>query len=91
MWRADAAYSALAGAAIGFLPNVYFALRAFNLSKGRDARSTLGSLYRGVTGKIVVTAALFCVAFLLISPLHAPALFAGFIATQLANWLVLLA
>lgn len=88
-WKLEAAYSALVGASVGFLPNVYFALRVFDMSKGRDAQSTLGALYRGATAKFIVTAALFCVAFLLISPLHVPALFIGFIAVQLVNWLAL--
>ena len=85
----EAAYSALAGASIGFLANVFFALRVFDTARRRDARSTLSALYLGATGKFVVTAALFCVAFLLISPLHAPALFAGFIAMHVVNWVVL--
>ncbi|MEM7207769.1 MAG: ATP synthase subunit I [Pseudomonadota bacterium] len=90
LWSLTAAISMLVGALIGFLPNAYFALRVFDTSRGRSAQATRSAIYSGAAGKVIVTAALFSVAFLLLSPLHAPALFAGFIAVQLMHWLVLL-
>ena len=88
-WKLEAAYSALVGAAIGVIPNFFMAIRVFDLSRGRDAHSTLAAVYAGAAGKFLVTAALFSVAFLLISPLHAPSLFVGFVATQICNWVLL--
>ncbi len=82
----EAAYSALLGAVCCVLPNVYFALRVFNLSNGRSARSTLRNFYIGAMGKFIVTAALFIVAFRFVSPLNALAMFGGFIVVQAINW-----
>ena len=86
LWDVQAAYSALTGAAIGFLPNLYLALRVFDLSKGRSARSTLRAFYIGAAGKFIVTVALFIVALRLISPLNVLAMFGGFIAIQVVHW-----
>jgi len=82
----EAAYSALLGAVCCVLPNVYFALRVFNLSSGRSARLTLRTFYIGAAGKFIVTAALFIVAFRFVSPLNALAMFGGFIVVQAVNW-----
>ena len=89
-WSTVAAYSSLAGAAIAVLPNVYFALRVFDLSKGRSAASTLRGFYVGASGKFIVTIAMFCATFILLSPINAPALLGTFAVAQLANWLSLL-
>jgi len=88
-WNPVAAHSLVIGAAIAFLPNVYYALRVFDMSKARCVDSTLRALYAGAMGKMIMTATLFCVAFLLLAPLHIPALFLGFIAVQLMHFLVL--
>lgn len=90
LWQLSAAISALAGAVIAVLPNLYFALRVFDMSKGRSAASTLRAFYVGAAGKFAVTVALFCMAFLLLSPLNAPALFGGFAITQLMTWVSLI-
>lgn len=84
----EAAYSALIGAVCCVLPNLYFALRVFNLSNGRSARSTLRAFYFGAAGKFIVTMALFIVAFRFVSPLNVLAMFAGFIIAQSVNWVV---
>jgi len=82
----EVAYSALLGAGCCLLPNVYLALRVYNLSNGRSAQSTLRAFYFGAAGKFVITVALFIVAFRFVSPLNTPAMFAGFIVVQAVNW-----
>ncbi len=90
VWQVDAAISGLIGAGIAVVPNVYFALRVFDMSKGRNAGSTLRAMFVGAVGKFVVTMVLFWLAFMFLSPLHAPALFGGFALAQLMNWVSLL-
>ena len=90
LWRANIALSVLVGAGITVLPNMYFALRVFDMSKGRGAASTLRAFYVGAAGKFAVTVALFCLAFLLLPSLSAPALLVGFAAAQMMNWVSLL-
>jgi ATP synthase protein I len=82
----EVAYSALLGAGCCLLPNLYLALRVYNLSNGRSAQSTLRAFYFGAAGKFVVTVALFIVAFRFVSPLNIPAMFGGFIVVQAVNW-----
>ena len=87
-WGTSAAIGALAGGLIVWLPNCYFAYRAFRYSGARAARLIVRSFYAGVTGKIFLTASLFGVVFVNLKPLNALAVFAGFIAVQMFNWVV---
>ncbi|MFK7995128.1 MAG: ATP synthase subunit I [Granulosicoccus sp.] len=88
LWGLSAALGALAGGIIVWLPNCYFAFRAFRHRGARAARLIVRSFYAGVTGKIFLTASLFVVVFINLKPLNAPAIFAGFIAVQMLNWIV---
>ena len=88
LWSSSAAISAMAGGFIVFLPNCYFAWRAFRYRGARAARLIVRSFYAGVTGKILLTAALFVLVFVNLKPLNAPAVFIGFISVQMLNWLV---
>lgn len=87
-WGLSAAIGALAGGIIVWLPNCYFAFRAFRHQGARAARLIVRSFYAGVTGKIFLTASLFVVVFINMKPLNAPAVFAGFILVQMLNWIV---
>ncbi|MFK7859146.1 MAG: ATP synthase subunit I [Granulosicoccus sp.] len=87
-WGSSAALGALAGGIIVWLPNCYFAFRAFRHRGARAARLIVRSFYAGVTGKIFLTASLFVVVFVNLKPLNAPAVFAGFILVQMLNWVV---
>lgn len=88
IWGTSAAIGALAGGLIVWLPNCYFAYRAFRYRGARAARLIVRSFYAGVTGKIFLTASLFVVVFVYLKPLNALAVFAGFIAVQMFNWVV---
>ena len=90
-WGRSAAIGALAGGVIVWLPNCYFAYRAFRYRGARAARQIVGSFYAGVAGKIVLTSALFVLVFVNLKPLNAPAVFIGVIFVQTLNWLVPLA
>ena len=87
-WGTSAAIGALAGGFIVWLPNCYFAYRAFRYRGARAARLIVRSFYAGVTGKIFLTASLFVIVFVYLKPLNALAVFAGFIAVQMFNWVV---
>lgn len=88
LWGTSAAIGALAGGFIVWLPNCYFAYRAFRYRGARAARLIVRSFYAGVTGKIFLTASLFVIVFVYLKPLNALAVFAGFIAVQMFNWVV---
>jgi len=83
-----AALSALLGGFIAWLPNMYFALRAFRYRGARAAHKIVRSFYAGAFGKMILTMALFAIVFIKIKPLSALALFVGFIAVQTINWVV---
>ena len=87
-WGSSAAFGALSGGIIVWLPNCYFAFRAFRHRGARAARLIVRSFYAGVTGKILLTASLFVVVFVNLKPLNAPAVFAGYILVQALNWIV---
>lgn len=87
VWRGwTAGYSGLFGGAIAWLPNLYFARKAFRFSGARAARQIIRSFYAGEAGKFVLTAGLFALVFAGVNPLDAPALFGVFILTQMVNW-----
>ena len=83
-----AAYSVLLGGLICLVPNCYFAYRAFKFRGARAARDIVRSFYVGEAGKLMLTAILFAIVFSSVKPLNALALFLGFGAIQLVNWLV---
>lgn len=81
-----AGYSAICGGLVAWLPNLYFALKAFRYSGARAARDILKSFYAGEAGKFVLTAVLFALVFTGVKPLDAPVLFGAFIVTQMVSW-----
>ncbi|MCY1286683.1 ATP synthase I chain [compost metagenome] len=86
-WRGPVAgYSGLCGGLIAWLPNVYFAHKAFRFSGARAAQSIVRSFYAGEAGKLILTAVLFALTFAGVKPLEAPALFGVFLLTLVVNW-----
>ncbi|MGE6793901.1 F0F1 ATP synthase subunit I [Pseudomonas guineae] len=86
-WQgAVAGYSGLCGGLIAWLPNVYFAHKAFRFSGARAAQAIVRSFYAGEAGKLVLTAVLFALTFAGVKPLEPLAVFGVFFLTQLVNW-----
>lgn len=81
-----AGYSGLCGGLIAWLPNMYFAHKAFRFSGARAAQAIVRSFYAGEAGKLILTAALFTLTFAGVKPLAPLAVFAVFFVTQLVNW-----
>ncbi|MFK7892143.1 MAG: ATP synthase subunit I [Granulosicoccus sp.] len=90
-WGMAAATGALAGGLIVWLPNCYFAFRAFRFRGARAARQIVRSFYAGAAGKMLLSAALFTLVFVNLRPLNAAAVFLGFAFVQAVNWIVPLA
>lgn len=87
VWQGwPAGYSGLMGGAIAWLPNLYFAQKAFRFSGARAASEILKSFYAGEAGKFILTAALFALVFAGVKPLDARALFGVFVLTQAVSW-----
>jgi ATP synthase protein I len=81
-----AAGSALLGSLICAVPNALLGLRIAAAGATGDAKRMLRATYVAVALKLVTTAALFAAVFVLVRPLAAGWLFAGFIATQATMW-----
>lgn len=81
-----AGYSGLCGGLIAWLPNMYFAHKAFRFSGARAAQAIVRSFYAGEAGKLILTAVLFALTFAGVKPLEALAVFGVFFLTQLVNW-----
>lgn len=85
-----AAYSVLIGGVICMLPNLVLAERIFAAGTSEHPQALMRAVYYGEAGKLLLTAALFALAFLLIKPLHVLMLFVGFIAAQAVFWIALI-
>lgn len=80
------AYSALLGGLTAVIPNAFLALRLTAPRRDPGAGALLRAAYIGEAGKLALTALLFGAVFVAVRPLSAGALFAGFIAAQLATF-----
>ena len=78
-----AGYSALLGSLICFIPNAFLALRLMVPRRDPGAPALIRAAWIGEIGKLALTVLFFTLAFTLVRPLSAAALFAGFIASQL--------
>lgn len=85
LWGRQAGVSALAGAAIGIIANLYMTLKA--LRPRQSARAALGALYMGQLVKVALTVAMFVTAARL-PGLVWPALLVAYIATLVVFWWV---
>lgn len=86
LWRGPVAgYSGLCGGLIAWLPNLYFAHKAFRFGGARAAQAIVRSFYAGEAGKLILTAALFALTFAGVKPLEALSVFGVFVLAQLVN------
>ncbi|AVO53157.1 F0F1 ATP synthase subunit I [Ectopseudomonas mendocina] len=86
-WRGNVAgYSALIGGLIAWLPNLYFAHKAFRFSGARAAREIVRSFYAGEAGKLILTFVLFALTFAGVKPMEAPMLFGAYLLTLMVSW-----
>ncbi|MFK8078308.1 MAG: ATP synthase subunit I [Granulosicoccus sp.] len=88
LWGPVAGLGAFLGGFIAWLPNCYFAFRAFKYRGARAARLIVRSFYAGAAGKMLLTAGLFTLVFVNVRPLNAPAVFIGFATVQALSWVV---
>lgn len=75
-----AGYSALTGGLIAWLPNLYFAYKAFRYFGARSANAIVQSIWSGEMGKLILTAVLFALVFAGAERFNVAALFAGYVA-----------
>ncbi|MEQ9563836.1 MAG: ATP synthase subunit I [Woeseiaceae bacterium] len=79
-------YSALLGGLTCVIPNAFLALRLVVPRRDPGASALVRAAYIGELGKLALTALMFGMIFVLVEPLAAGALFAGFIAAQLVTF-----
>ena len=92
-WGTDghvSGYSALLGGLTCVIPNAFLALRLAVPRRDPGAQALVRAAYIGELGKLALTVLMFSMVFLLVRPLQAGSLFAGFIAAQLATFAGLL-
>lgn len=85
----QAAWSALVGGLCYVLPNAYMAGRLW-LKSGLDPARWVRAAHVSEALKLGLTAICFTVVFVWLKWIHAPALFVGFIAAIITQWLGLL-
>ncbi|MBU2678631.1 MAG: ATP synthase subunit I [Gammaproteobacteria bacterium] len=76
-------YSALLGSLVCVIPNAFLALRLAVSRRDAGAEALVRAAYLGELGKLALTVLFFSLVFVLVRPLSAAALFAGFIVTQM--------
>lgn len=81
-------YSVLLGGLVQVAANAYFARLAFRYQGARRIGMALQAMYRGETGKIMMSAVLFAVAFALVTPLNMLAMVATYVALTVTHLLV---
>ncbi|MEJ2171500.1 F0F1 ATP synthase subunit I [Gammaproteobacteria bacterium] len=81
-----AGYSALLGSLVCVIPNAFLALRLAVPRRDPGAQALMRAAYIGELGKLALTVLLFSMVFILVRPLAAAPLFAGFIAAQLVTF-----
>jgi ATP synthase protein I len=79
-------YSAVLGSLICVIPNAFLALRLVVPRSDPGAQALVNAAWIGEIGKLALTVLFFTLAFTLVRPLSAAALFAGFITTQLVTF-----
>lgn len=79
-------YSALLGGLTAVIPNGFLAARLMLPRRDPGAGALLRAAYLGELGKLTLTVLMFGAVFALVRPLAAGALFAGFVAAQLATF-----
>lgn len=82
-----AGYSALLGGLTCVIPNAFLALRLVVPRRDPGASALVTAAYIGEIGKLALTVLMFGTVFVLVRPLAAGPLFAGFIGAQLVTFL----
>ena len=81
-----AAYSALIGGLIYWLPNAWFARRAFKIQGAGAMRDVFAQIMSGEIAKLLLTAVLFAAAFIAVEPIHVAALFFTYCLMLFSHW-----
>ena len=68
IWGLAIAISTLVGGAIGIIPNIVFAYKAFKYAGAKSSRLVVESFFSGVKIKMIVMALLFALAFKFLIP-----------------------
>lgn len=63
IWGSAYAKSALAGGVVAIVPNIVFAIKAFQYAGAQSSKKVVESFFSGVKLKMVLTALLFALAF----------------------------
>ncbi len=83
-------YSALLGGLVFLIPNIYVTneilIKSNQSEQPQSANQTLAKLYMSQIWKMVITAMLFALVFVLVQPLSPFSLFGTYIATQAVGW-----
>lgn len=82
-----AAYSALLGGVVCFLPNLYFAWESFRHQGAQAAKQIVRSFYKAEAVKFGLTAVLFALVFILVRPLNPISFFLTYAVVQVVHWL----
>jgi len=87
-----AGYSAFVGGLIYVIPNAYFAHRMYRFEGARNAHLVVGNMFRAETVKLALTAVFFAAVFILMEPVHVPALLFTFavmvVLSPLLRWFI---
>ena len=81
-----AGYSAMLGSLTCVIPNAFLATRIVLARRDPGPRALIRAAYTGEMGKLALTVLMFSLVFVMVRPLAAGALFAGFIAAQLVTF-----
>lgn len=90
----EIAASVALGGLIQIIPNAWFTRQAYRYSGARQTRNVVNAMYRGESGKLLLTAALFAVVFYRLHWIDPVALFSSFgvmILVQLVSTVKVLA
>ncbi len=82
-----AAYSALLGGMICFIPNIWMVRQTFRYSGARAAKDIINSFYKGEVGKFLLTVAAFILVFTQVKQLEPFTLFGTFMLMQAVYWI----
>jgi len=82
------AFSVLVGGFIQIGPQAWFARQAFRYTGARQVDKVVRAMYMGESGKIVLTASLFVVCFILWEQLNFLAVFSTFILMMPVQWMI---
>lgn len=87
-----AGYSALLGGLIFAMPNAYFARRVYRYEGARQTHLVVGNMFRAEAVKLALIAVFFAAVFILIEPVHVPALLFTFAVmaglSPLIRWII---